>query len=90
MYSVATYDQSLTFYLRRPVTLVAYRGELDYGLRKAPGAEIADVAEFLRLWSSQTRAYAVMEKSMFDELQSRGVPMRLAAENVNRVLVARR
>jgi 4-amino-4-deoxy-L-arabinose transferase-like glycosyltransferase len=89
VYSVATYDQSLTFYLRRTVTLVAYRGELDYGLRKASGAEIADVAEFLRLWSSQPRAYAVMEKSMFDDLQRRGVPMRLAAENVNRVLVAR-
>ena len=88
-YSVATYDQSLTFYLRRTVTLVAYRGELDYGLRRAPGAEIADVAQFLRLWSSQTRAYAVMEKSMYDDLKSRRVPMRLLARDVNRVLVAR-
>ncbi len=89
LYSVATYDQSLTFYLQRSVTLVAYRGELDYGLRKAPGAEIADVAEFLRRWSLQTRAYAVMEKSMFDDLESRGVPMRRIAEDTNRVLVAR-
>jgi 4-amino-4-deoxy-L-arabinose transferase-like glycosyltransferase len=89
IYSVATYDQSLTFYLRRAVTLVAYRGELDYGLRKAPGAEITEVEEFLRLWSSQTRAYAVMEKSMFDRLKSRAVPMRLVAADVNRVLVAR-
>ncbi|HME38244.1 MAG TPA: hypothetical protein VKG63_04700, partial [Steroidobacteraceae bacterium] len=89
LYSVGTYDQSLTFYLRRTVTLVAYRGELDYGLRKAPGAEIADVAEFLRLWSAPTRAFAVMEKSMFDDLKSRGVPMRLIAGNVHRVLVAR-
>jgi hypothetical protein len=69
--------------------LVAYRGELDYGLRKAPEAEIADVAEFLRLWSSQTRAYAVMEKRMFEDFQSRGVPMRLIARDVSRVLVAR-
>ena len=89
VYSVATYDQSLTFYLQRPVTLVAYRGELDYGLRKAPGAEIADVAQFVALWSAQSGAYAVMEKSMFRDLQSRGVPMRLAAENANRVMVAR-
>jgi 4-amino-4-deoxy-L-arabinose transferase-like glycosyltransferase len=88
-YSVGTYDQSLTFYLRRTVTLVAYRGELDFGLRKAPGAEIADVSEFIRRWSPPTRAYAVMEKSMFDDLNSRGVPMRLVAQNVNRVLVAR-
>ncbi|HME37644.1 MAG TPA: phospholipid carrier-dependent glycosyltransferase, partial [Steroidobacteraceae bacterium] len=89
LYSVGTYDQSATFYWRRTVTLVAYRGELDYGLRKAPGTGIADVAEFLRLWSAPTRAFAVMEKSMFDDLKSRGVPMRLIASNVHRVLVAR-
>jgi 4-amino-4-deoxy-L-arabinose transferase-like glycosyltransferase len=89
VYSIGTYDQSLTFYLRRTVTLVGYRGELDYGLRKAPGAEIADVAEFLRRWSSPTQAFAVMEKTMFNDLKSRGVPMRLVAKNANRVLVAR-
>jgi 4-amino-4-deoxy-L-arabinose transferase-like glycosyltransferase len=89
IYSVGTYDQSLTFYLRRTVTLVGYRGELDYGLRKAPGAEIANVAEFLRRWSSPTQAFAVMEKTMFNDLKSRGVPMRLVAQTANRVLVAR-
>jgi 4-amino-4-deoxy-L-arabinose transferase-like glycosyltransferase len=89
LYSVGTYDQSLPFYLKRTVTLVQYRGELDYGLGKAPGAEIPEVADFLRLWSSQSRAFAVMEKTMFDDLQRRGVPMRLLAQNVNRVLVSR-
>jgi len=75
--------------LRRTVTLVGYRGELDYGLRKAPDAEIADLAEFVRRWSAQSRAFAVMEKSMYDDLKTRGVPMRLVATDVNRVLVAR-
>lgn len=89
LFSVGTYDQTLTFYLQRTVTLVAYRGELDYGLRHAPGAEIADVTEFLRRWSSQTRAFAVMEKPMFNDLKSRGVPMRPVAQNVTRVLVSR-
>jgi 4-amino-4-deoxy-L-arabinose transferase-like glycosyltransferase len=89
LYSVRTYDQTLTFYLQRSVTLVAYRGELDYGLRKAPDAEIADVAEFLRRWSPPAEAFAVMEKSMFDDLKNRGVPMRLVAQTWNRVLVAR-
>jgi 4-amino-4-deoxy-L-arabinose transferase-like glycosyltransferase len=90
LYSVGTYDQSLTFYLQRTLRLVGYRGELDYGLRKAPGAGIADVAEFLRLWSLQPEAFAVMEKTMFEDFKSRGVPMRLIAEDVNRVVVARR
>jgi hypothetical protein len=30
-----------------------------------------------------------MEKRMFEDFQSRGVPMRLVAQTVNRVLVAR-
>lgn len=89
VYSVATYDQSLTFYLQRPVTLVRYRGELDYGLRKAPDAGIADEEEFLRRWSLQSQAFAVMEKSMFDDLKRRRVPMRLVVEDANRVLAAR-
>jgi 4-amino-4-deoxy-L-arabinose transferase-like glycosyltransferase len=89
LYSVRTYDQSLTFYLQRTVTLVGYRGELDYGLRRAPDGEIADVDEFLRLWDSQTRAYAVMDKRTFDNFKERGVPMRNVGQNVGQVMVAR-
>jgi 4-amino-4-deoxy-L-arabinose transferase-like glycosyltransferase len=89
LYSVRTYDQSLTFYLQRTVMLVGYRGELDYGLRKAPSSEMADIEEFLRLWDSQTRAFAVMDNRTFDNLKERGVPMRTVGQNVGQVLVAR-
>jgi 4-amino-4-deoxy-L-arabinose transferase-like glycosyltransferase len=88
LYSVRTYDQSLTFYLQRTPTLVEYRGELDFGLRTAPNAEI-DLAEFLPRWESQTRAYAVMDKKTFDNLKERGVPMRTVVRNVSHILVAR-
>jgi hypothetical protein len=90
LYSVRTYDQSLTFYLQRTVMLVGYRGELDYGLRRAPNGGIADVDEFLRLWDSQTRAYAVMDKRTFNNFKERGVPMRTVGQNVGQVMVARR
>ena len=89
LYSVRTYDQSLTFYLQRTVMLVGYRGELDYGLRRAPNGEIADVDEFLRLWDSQTRAYAVMDKRTFNNFKERGVPMQTVGQNVGQVMVAR-
>jgi 4-amino-4-deoxy-L-arabinose transferase-like glycosyltransferase len=89
LYSVRTYDQSLTFYLQRTVMLVGYRGELDYGLRRAPNGEIADVDEFLRLWDSQTRAYAVMDKRTYSNFKERGVPMRNVGENVGQVMVSR-
>jgi 4-amino-4-deoxy-L-arabinose transferase-like glycosyltransferase len=89
LYSVRTYDQTLPFYLRRTVILVGYRRELDYGLRHAPGGEIADIDEFLRLWQSQTRAFAVMDKRTFNNFKERGVPMRNVGENVAHVMVAR-
>jgi 4-amino-4-deoxy-L-arabinose transferase-like glycosyltransferase len=89
IYSVGTYDQSLTFYLGRPVTLVRYRGELDYGLTKAPEREITDLAEFLDLWAKQSRAYAVMDRKTFEKLKEREVPMRIIGRNVDQVLVVR-
>jgi 4-amino-4-deoxy-L-arabinose transferase-like glycosyltransferase len=89
LYSVRTYDQSLTFYLQRTVMLVGYRGEQDYGLRHAPDREIADVDEFLKDWDSQTRAFAVMDLRTFNNFKERGVPMRMVGHNVGQVLVAR-
>jgi 4-amino-4-deoxy-L-arabinose transferase-like glycosyltransferase len=90
IYSVGTYDQTLPFYWQRTVRLVAYRGELDFGLRHDPGAEIPSVADFLVEWQSVPEGYAVMERRMFDDLKGRGVAMREIARDVHRVLVARR
>jgi 4-amino-4-deoxy-L-arabinose transferase-like glycosyltransferase len=89
LYSVGTYDQTLPFYLRRTVTLVMFRGELDYGLRHAPAGEIADLDQFIALWSVQTRAFAVMDIGTYEKLNRRGIPMRNLGQNVQRVLVAR-
>jgi 4-amino-4-deoxy-L-arabinose transferase-like glycosyltransferase len=89
LYSVATYDQTLPFYWQRTFTLVAYRGELDFGLRHDPGAEIQSVARFVEEWRGVPQGYAVMEKNMFDDLRNGGVPMREIARDVHRVLVAR-
>jgi 4-amino-4-deoxy-L-arabinose transferase-like glycosyltransferase len=89
LYSVGTYDQTLPFYLRRTVTLVMFRGELDYGLKQASSAEIANLDAFIALWSAQTFAFAVMDIGTFEKLNQRGVPMRNLGQNVQRVLVAR-
>jgi 4-amino-4-deoxy-L-arabinose transferase-like glycosyltransferase len=90
IYSVGTYDQTLPFYWRRTVTLVAYRGELDYGLRRDAGAELADIDQFVERWDDGSNAYAIMDTKTFAWLTQRGLPMREMAHDANRVLVARR
>ena len=76
VYSVATYDQTLPFYWRRPLNLVQFRGELDYGLRHDSSAWIGSLDEFLVRWQRENKAYAVMEPDTFESLRSRGAPMR--------------
>jgi 4-amino-4-deoxy-L-arabinose transferase-like glycosyltransferase len=90
IYSVGTYDQTLPFYWQRTFQLVAYRGELDFGLRHDPDAEIPSVAQFVGEWRGVPDGYAVMEIRMFDDLKNGGVPMREIARDVHRVLVSRR
>ena len=90
IFSVATYDQSLPFYSQRTLELVAYRGELDFGLRHDPGAEIPSVAAFVDEWQNIPYGYAVMEIAMFEDLRRRGVPLREMTRDVHRLLAARR
>jgi 4-amino-4-deoxy-L-arabinose transferase-like glycosyltransferase len=89
VYSVATYDQTLPFYWGRTLTLVAYRGELDYGLEHDPAAELS-MEEFRNRWDRDPDGYAVLDFKTFGELGGQGVPMREIARDANRVLVARR
>jgi 4-amino-4-deoxy-L-arabinose transferase-like glycosyltransferase len=90
VYCVGLYDQTLPFYWQHTFKLVAYRGELDFGLRRDPKAEIPSVVEFVDEWRRLPEGFAVMEKSMFDHLEGEGVPMREVARDVRRVLVARK
>jgi hypothetical protein len=90
IYSVATYDQTLPFYWRRTPRLVAYRGELDFGLERDPGAEEPDIDRFIDRWNAEPDAYAVMDRKTFALFAERRVPMHELARDVNRVLVSRR
>jgi 4-amino-4-deoxy-L-arabinose transferase-like glycosyltransferase len=90
IYSVATYDQTVPFYWRRTLKLVAYRGELDFGLERDPGAEEPDIDRFIDRWQAEPEAYAVMDRNTFAMLAARRLPMRELARDINRVLVSRR
>jgi len=90
VYGIGLYDQTLPYYWQHTFKLVAFRGELDFGLRRNPEAEIPSVAEFVDEWRGLPDGFAVMEKSMFDDLTAKGVPMREVARDVRRVLVARK
>jgi 4-amino-4-deoxy-L-arabinose transferase-like glycosyltransferase len=90
VYSVRTYDQSLTFYLRHPVTLVEYRGELDFGQTLEPTKSIATLAAFAPLWRDSSQALAVVEQKTYQQMQSAGFPMVIRANSLKTYIVSRR
>jgi hypothetical protein len=89
VYSLRIYPQSLPVYLGRTVTLVEFRGELDFGITREPEKAVATLQEFLGKWQHERDAIAVMTKPLYRELASAGVPMTLIAEDTARVAVRR-
>jgi 4-amino-4-deoxy-L-arabinose transferase-like glycosyltransferase len=89
-YSVATYDQSIPFYLGRPVTLVAYKGELAAGIAAEPEKYIGSLDEFVKRWLEDDQAFAVMARPLYEKLTQEGLPGRLLARDEQRAVIARR
>ncbi|MFI4914126.1 MAG: phospholipid carrier-dependent glycosyltransferase [Steroidobacterales bacterium] len=89
IYCVQTYIQPLTFYLRRPCTLVDYRGELDFGLQQEPWRAIADLQGFAARWSAGPDALAIVDPEALARLAALGVRMRVIYTSPSFVAVVR-
>ncbi|MDE2600006.1 MAG: glycosyltransferase family 39 protein [Rhodocyclaceae bacterium] len=87
IYSVAMYDQSLPFYLKRTMTLVEYRGELDLGLTQEPEKWVPTLDAFIERWNRDSDAFAVMSPEVFQSLQAGGFPMQEVVRDARRVFV---
>jgi 4-amino-4-deoxy-L-arabinose transferase-like glycosyltransferase len=94
IYSVGIYEQSMTFYLERPVTLVDYRDEFDFGLQQQPALALPALADFVREWRAGAAdgrpALAIVNNDVLLKLQSQHVPLRLVAGDVRRTVIANR
>jgi 4-amino-4-deoxy-L-arabinose transferase-like glycosyltransferase len=86
-YSVGVYEQTLPFYIKRTVTLVAYEDELAFGIKQEPEKQIPDMATFEKLWRVQPYAMAIMTPDTFRDLAKNHLPMREIARDTRRVIV---
>ena len=89
-YSVETYDQTLPFYLRRPVTLVAWVDEFETGIRIEPERQIPTLEQFRKQWFDASDATAVMQLERFEDYEREGLPMWVIYRDARRVVVVRR
>ncbi len=66
-YSVGVYDYSLPFYLKRTLTLVDYRDEMEFGITQEPEKAIASIAQFEQVWRNQPEALAVTAPWIYEQ-----------------------
>jgi 4-amino-4-deoxy-L-arabinose transferase-like glycosyltransferase len=92
IYAVGTYEQSMTFYLQRPMVLVDYTDEFSFGLQQQPELGIPTVAAFVEQWTRDAaagvRAVAFIRADIYNDLQQKGVPMRVVARDARRTVIA--
>ncbi|MBZ4194784.1 MAG: glycosyltransferase family 39 protein [Candidatus Contendobacter sp.] len=88
-YSIQMHDQTLPFYLKRPVTLVQYTDEFALGLNAEPEKGIAQVEDWKPYWIALERGYALMNPANYDRFTAEGLPMRVLARDPRRVIVSR-
>jgi len=86
-YSIDDYQQSLPFYLKRTLTLVAYQGELAFGISREPQKWIPDVDSFIKRWHNDPQALAVMPTDTYQSLMKKGVPMQIIGQDPLRIAV---
>jgi 4-amino-4-deoxy-L-arabinose transferase-like glycosyltransferase len=92
VYSVGIYEQSLTFYLGRTVTLVDYTDEFAFGLEQQPALAIPTIPAFVQQWRADAAAgvksLAITRPEIAASLQREGVPLRIVAADARRTVIA--
>lgn len=86
VYSVSMYDQTLPFYLKRTITLVAYVDEFDLGQTAEPEKWIPSLASFVPRWNSSPSAIASTSPKTFKTLQEAGLPMLVIYSDPRRIV----
>ena len=91
VYSIGMYEQSLTFYMGRPVTLVAFLDEFEFGLQQQPQLAIPTVAAFHDAWRRDAlagrRSVAITKPDIAADLLRQGLPARIVAGDARRVVL---
>lgn len=88
LYSVGQYRETISPYLGRTLQLVAFEGELQFGLSEEPRARMS-LEEFTARWSAGGAAVAFFDPGVWDSSRRRGLPGRVLAADNYTVAVSR-
>ena len=88
-YSVAMYEQTLPFYLKRTFTLVNFQDEMGFGITQEPQRWVPDIASLAKVWQVQAAAYAIMPVEYYPQLQKAGLTMKTIYADTQYIVVSK-
>lgn len=88
-YSVAMYEQTLPFYLKRTFTLVAYQDEMAFGIMQEPQRWLPDLPSLARAWRTQPEALAIMPLDYYPLLQREGMAMKILYQDTQYIVAGK-
>lgn len=88
-YSVNLLDHTLPFYLEKPMIMVEFADELEFGIQQEPNKWLPSVEEFKKQWStaSEPDALAVMRPATYQDFLTQELPMEVVAQDAIRVVI---
>jgi 4-amino-4-deoxy-L-arabinose transferase-like glycosyltransferase len=90
-YSIGMYEQTLPFYIKRPVTLVEIRDEMAFGIDQEPQKWVKDYVEFSKRWMRPDHqgALAIMNPTTLNYFDQHKLPYEIIARDTRRIVVRR-
>jgi 4-amino-4-deoxy-L-arabinose transferase-like glycosyltransferase len=88
LYSVGQYREGVSPYLGRTLQLVAFKGELEFGLGEEPHKDMSR-EEFVARWSSPDSAVAFFDPGLWDLWRRQGLPGRVVVADHHTIVVSR-
>jgi 4-amino-4-deoxy-L-arabinose transferase-like glycosyltransferase len=88
LYSVGQYRETISPYLARTLQVVAFKGELEFGLNEEPAKDMS-MEQFVVHWDAATDAVAFFDPGLWDQWRRRGLPGRVVAADHHTVIVSR-
>jgi 4-amino-4-deoxy-L-arabinose transferase-like glycosyltransferase len=75
VFAVGVYDHTIPWVLKRTVTMVMHRDELEKEIGWEPQKFVADLDSFARAWSAAPQAWAFVRPADLDRLRAMGLGM---------------
>jgi hypothetical protein len=88
LFTIGQYRETLSPYLKRTLTPVAFEGELEFGLSEEPSLGMKADA-FLAHWNTSTNAVAFIAPAILEEWRSRGLQGKVIGGDNQTLVVSR-